>query len=122
MTEPRHADTLRADLLHALDFAYCSGVGYETPEQMLNAYDAARNAERRAPANPATEVERLQDEILDLRAEREKLRDLLRAEGARADAALKREDVAEEAVLEAGADHAAELRRMDAEAETGGAR
>ncbi len=33
-----------------------------------------------------------------------------------------REEVAEEAELEACADHAAVLRRMDAEAETGGAR
>ena len=40
------SDTLRAELLHALDFAYCSGVGYETPEQMLDAYDAARAAEQ----------------------------------------------------------------------------
>ncbi|MFD9174688.1 hypothetical protein ACFWDT_06095 [Streptomyces diastaticus] len=49
MTEPRPADDLRAELLHALDFAYCSGAGYETPEQMLNAYDAARAGERPAP-------------------------------------------------------------------------
>ncbi|RZE89156.1 hypothetical protein [Streptomyces sp. SCA2-2] len=53
MTEPRPADDLRAELLHALDFAYCSGVGYETPEQMLDAYDAARAAERPAPTSPA---------------------------------------------------------------------
>lgn len=139
------ADRLRADLLHALDFAYCTSAGYETPEQMLDAYDAARAAERPAPADRAAEVEELratvaqlraevakekwargegreatarlraevkhlQDDALNLRAERAELRDLLRAEGARAADAIQREEVAEQAVLEAPADRAAVLR------------
>jgi hypothetical protein len=35
-------DTLREQLLHALDFAYCQGIGYSTPEALLAAYDASR--------------------------------------------------------------------------------
>jgi hypothetical protein len=38
MTKP--AAELRDEVLHALDFAYCNGIGYETPEQLLDAYDA----------------------------------------------------------------------------------
>ncbi|MEU6437471.1 hypothetical protein ABZ874_24480 [Streptomyces albidoflavus] len=53
MTEPRPADNLRAELLHALDFAYCNSAGYATPEQMLDAYDAARAAECPVPADRA---------------------------------------------------------------------
>ncbi|MFJ4418245.1 hypothetical protein [Streptomyces sp. NPDC088925] len=60
-----------------------------------------------APADRAAEVERLQGEVLDLRAEQAKLQDLLRAENARADAAIAREEVAEQSELEARSDRAA---------------
>lgn len=63
MTEPRPADDLRAELLHALDFAYCSGVGYETPEQMLDAYDTARDAERPAPTSPTAVLREAADHL-----------------------------------------------------------
>ncbi|MFJ6559924.1 hypothetical protein ACIQMV_08585 [Streptomyces sp. NPDC091412] len=36
------ADAVRDDLLHAIDFAYCNGLGYGTPEELLAAYDATR--------------------------------------------------------------------------------
>ncbi|MEU2315132.1 hypothetical protein [Streptomyces albidoflavus] len=45
-SEPCTADTLRSNLLHALDFAQCANLGYATPEQMLDAYDAARATEQ----------------------------------------------------------------------------
>ncbi|MFZ4137029.1 hypothetical protein [Streptomyces koyangensis] len=50
-SEPHTADRLRGDLLHALEFAQCANLdyknlGYATPEQMLDAYDAARTAEQ----------------------------------------------------------------------------
>ena len=35
---------LREQVLHGLDFAYCNGIGYETPEKLLAAYDASRAA------------------------------------------------------------------------------
>jgi hypothetical protein len=41
-------DDVRAQLLHALDFSYCQGLGYGTPEELLAAYDASR-AELPAP-------------------------------------------------------------------------
>ncbi|WP_033239935.1 hypothetical protein [Streptomyces albidoflavus] len=53
MSDTLPADTLRADLLHALEFAQCANLGYETPEQMLDAYDAARAAECSAPLDRA---------------------------------------------------------------------
>ncbi|MFS4103815.1 hypothetical protein [Streptomyces sp. PD-S100-1] len=41
--QPKPADTVRDDLLHAIDFNYTVGVlGYATPEQLLDAYDASR--------------------------------------------------------------------------------
>ncbi|MFC7983842.1 hypothetical protein [Streptomyces sp. NPDC057336] len=33
---------LREQLLDALDFSYCQGLGYATPEELLTAYDASR--------------------------------------------------------------------------------
>ncbi|MEV4784056.1 hypothetical protein AB0K53_01130 [Streptomyces tuirus] len=33
---------VRTQLLDALDFAYCQGIGYSTPEELLAAYDASR--------------------------------------------------------------------------------
>ncbi|MFC7817598.1 hypothetical protein ACFUTR_23490 [Streptomyces sp. NPDC057367] len=33
---------LREQLLDALDFSYCQGLGYATPEELLAAYDASR--------------------------------------------------------------------------------
>jgi len=59
---------------------------------------------------PSYEVERLQGEVLALRAERAELQDLLRTENARANAAIERESVAEQAELEARADRATVLR------------
>nr|ACX85606.1 pCQ3_105 [Streptomyces sp. W9] len=50
---PCTADTLRSNLLHALDFAQCANLGYATPEQMLDAYDAAHAAECSAPLDRA---------------------------------------------------------------------
>ncbi|WP_405747729.1 hypothetical protein [Streptomyces canus] len=51
--------------------------------------------------NPPTDTARLHDEILSLKAELAQVRDLLRAENRRADAAIDREETAEEAALEA---------------------
>ncbi|MYS72377.1 hypothetical protein GTY88_18405 [Streptomyces sp. SID5926] len=48
-----------------------------------------------------TETTRLQDEILSLRAELSKLRDLLRSENQRANSAIDRETTAEQAAIEA---------------------
>ncbi|MFE0470544.1 hypothetical protein ACFW2V_02860 [Streptomyces sp. NPDC058947] len=39
---PPAAETLRDQILHALDFAYCQGIGYQSPEELLAAYDASR--------------------------------------------------------------------------------
>ena len=39
----------REQLLDALDFSYCLGLGFETPEQLLAAYDASRTV----PHSPA---------------------------------------------------------------------
>ncbi|MFD9070556.1 hypothetical protein [Streptomyces lasiicapitis] len=41
---PVDGDSIRDEVLHALDFAYCNNVGYETPEALLDAYDASRAA------------------------------------------------------------------------------
>ncbi|WP_282790860.1 hypothetical protein [Streptomyces sp. CC224B] len=48
---PESAASVRDALLHALDFAYCNGLGYESPEALLDAYDAARAAA--VPSVPA---------------------------------------------------------------------
>ncbi|MEV4227287.1 hypothetical protein AB0J81_09285 [Streptomyces bobili] len=50
---------LRAQLLDALDFAYCQGLGYDTPEALLDAYDAACGVPVPPPADqtaPLAEV------------------------------------------------------------------
>jgi hypothetical protein len=41
---PDTSHTVREQLLAALDFSYCLGLGFETPEQLLAAYDASRTA------------------------------------------------------------------------------
>ncbi|CAL9369780.1 hypothetical protein [Streptomyces sp. enrichment culture] len=38
------AETLREQLLHAIDFPYCQMLGYGTPEELLAAYDASRTS------------------------------------------------------------------------------
>jgi len=35
-------DSVREQLLDALDFAYCQGIGYSTPEELLATYETAR--------------------------------------------------------------------------------
>ena len=37
------SDAVREQLLAALDFAYCQGLGYDTPEALLAAYDATQS-------------------------------------------------------------------------------
>ncbi|MEU9670365.1 hypothetical protein AB0E25_33290 [Streptomyces bobili] len=49
----------RAQLLDALDFAYCQGLGYDTPEALLDAYDVSRGVSVPPPADqtaPLAEV------------------------------------------------------------------
>jgi hypothetical protein len=41
---PDTSHTAREQLLDALDFSYCLGLGYTTPEMLLAAYDASRTA------------------------------------------------------------------------------
>ncbi|MFB6955498.1 hypothetical protein ACFCYB_00320 [Streptomyces sp. NPDC056309] len=46
-------DTIRDNLLHAIDSTYAYGVlGYGTPEDLLTAYDASRAAEVEPPLSP----------------------------------------------------------------------
>jgi hypothetical protein len=40
MTDPTPQPTIREQLLNALDFSYCQGLGYGTPEELVAAYDA----------------------------------------------------------------------------------
>lgn len=47
------ADEIRAQLLDALDFSYCLGLGYSTPEELLAKYDASRTPP------PATRAQRM---------------------------------------------------------------
>jgi hypothetical protein len=55
---PTAADgSVRDQLLHALDFAYCQGLGYSTPENLLAAYDTNRTgADRTAVLRDAADV------------------------------------------------------------------
>jgi hypothetical protein len=55
---PTAADgSVRDQLLHALDFAYCQGLGYSTPEDLLAAYDTNRTgADRTAVLRDAADV------------------------------------------------------------------
>jgi len=46
---PDTSHTVREQLLDALDFSYCLGLGFETPEMLLAAYDASRTV----PHSPA---------------------------------------------------------------------
>jgi hypothetical protein len=48
---PPAGTDLRAQLLDALDFAYCQGLGYDTPEALLAAYDASRGVPVPPPAD-----------------------------------------------------------------------
>jgi hypothetical protein len=57
----RADDDVRDQVLHALDFAYCQGIGYSTPEELLAAYDASRTP---APAGQAEAVLRLVETAL----------------------------------------------------------
>ncbi|MFJ6066546.1 hypothetical protein ACIQHU_26320 [Streptomyces tendae] len=58
MTDPTtDRSALREQLLNALDFSYCQGVGYATPEELLAAYDADRTpADQTAPRETAEAV------------------------------------------------------------------
>jgi hypothetical protein len=49
---PDTSHTAREQLLDALDFSYCLGLGFETPEMLLAAYDASRTVPP-APADRA---------------------------------------------------------------------
>jgi len=49
---PDTSHTVREQLLDALDFSYCLGLGFETPEMLLAAYDASRTVPP-APADRA---------------------------------------------------------------------
>ncbi|MFF9309960.1 hypothetical protein ACF1BS_03525 [Streptomyces sp. NPDC014748] len=42
--QPKPADQIRDDLLRAIDFNYTVGLGYSTPEALLDAYDAHMRA------------------------------------------------------------------------------
>lgn len=55
---------IREQLLHALDFAYCQGIGFSTPEELLAAYDASRTtAAVSAAVAPPTNQTALRDRI-----------------------------------------------------------
>ncbi|MFF9758605.1 hypothetical protein ACF1G4_03390 [Streptomyces caelestis] len=62
MATDQTTDSVRAQLLHALDHAYVTGVlGYGTPEALLAAYDVRRTAPVPSPppGRPAITVEGL---------------------------------------------------------------
>lgn len=59
MTTDQNPD-LRAQLLDALDFAYCQGLGYDSPEALLAAYDASCGA---VPVPPPADQTALRDRI-----------------------------------------------------------
>ncbi|NEA52377.1 hypothetical protein [Streptomyces sp. SID10815] len=42
--QAKPTDTVRDDLLHAIDFNHAVGLGYATPDALLDAYDASREA------------------------------------------------------------------------------
>jgi hypothetical protein len=66
---PADAD-LRDQVLHALDFSYCNGIGYETPEQLLDAYDA-HQAVLPAPADDRyVRVPRWEYELMEQQRQR----------------------------------------------------
>ena len=58
MTTDQNPDH-RAQLLDALDFAYCQGLGYDSPEALLAVYDA----ERGVPVPPPADQTALRDRI-----------------------------------------------------------
>jgi len=69
------ADTLREQLLDALDSTYCRGLGYATPEDLLGAYEISRWAAlvgeadqlRREGAALNARVEQVDDQVNTLR-------------------------------------------------------
>lgn len=63
------AESVRAQLLHALDFSACLNAGYGGPEELLAAYDASRT-QASADETPATEAA-TPDETDEQRADRE---------------------------------------------------
>ncbi|MGW1135808.1 hypothetical protein [Streptomyces griseoluteus] len=58
---PDHAadGSIREQVLDALDFSYCQGLGYSTPEELLAAYDASRAAVVAPPPGRAALRERV---------------------------------------------------------------
>ena len=56
---------IRDALLHALDFSYCQGLGYSTPEELLAAYDASQ-AVLPAPTDRAVVLREAADAIAAL--------------------------------------------------------
>ncbi|MEH0542960.1 hypothetical protein QA802_07725 [Streptomyces sp. B21-105] len=56
------SDAVREQLLAALDFAYCQGLGYDTPEALLAAYDATQPVP--PPADRATLRDRIADTVM----------------------------------------------------------
>ncbi|MEV6014695.1 hypothetical protein [Streptomyces sp. NPDC051997] len=59
---PAPADgSVRGQLLDALDFAYCQGLGYGTPDELLAAYDASRAST--GPAAPDLTAEEQVDRL-----------------------------------------------------------
>lgn len=53
----------RAQLLDALDFAYCQGLGFDTPEALLVAYDASRAVPVPPPADQTARRDRIADAV-----------------------------------------------------------
>ena len=53
----------RAQLLDALDFAYCQGLGYDSPEALLAAYDAACGVSVPPPADQTALRQRIADAL-----------------------------------------------------------
>jgi hypothetical protein len=62
---PSRTAEVRERLLGALDFSYCQGLGYSTPEALLSAYDAS--AVLPEPADRAAVLEEAADKMLALR-------------------------------------------------------
>jgi hypothetical protein len=66
---PDTSHTAREQLLDALDFSYCLGLGFETPEMLLAAYDASRTV----PPTAADRAAVLREAEAALRAEAKRL-------------------------------------------------
>ncbi|MBR8638657.1 hypothetical protein KEF29_03420 [Streptomyces tuirus] len=61
-TDPTAEDP-RTQLLDALDFSYCQGLGYSTPEELLAAYDTSRTPAAVSPVDRAALRQRIAEAL-----------------------------------------------------------